>query len=173
MKGQEYTLEENYKNLLDVVNDLRKRVKSLEIQNQPGKMSTLHENIETTNKMNPLEKQNSQKAMSQENIQAANINEMNRPSKIKQSPLNPQPSETSKSMKIEFLFKDFLMPVYAESNMTIKKLITNFRIKLCNPSIKIEKYLIHPTRIEIDPTSTETLSSKGINESIKIIAVTK
>ena len=45
LKGQEYTLEENYKNLLDVVNDLRKRVKSLEIQNQPGKMLTLHANI--------------------------------------------------------------------------------------------------------------------------------
>ena len=37
LKGQEYTLEEKYKNLLDVVNDLRKRVKTLEIQNQDKK----------------------------------------------------------------------------------------------------------------------------------------
>lgn len=33
LKGQEYTLEEKYKNLLDIVNDLRKRVKNLENQN--------------------------------------------------------------------------------------------------------------------------------------------
>jgi hypothetical protein len=37
LKGHEYTLEEKYKNLLDVVNDLRKRVKILEIQNQDKK----------------------------------------------------------------------------------------------------------------------------------------
>ena len=30
LKGQEYTLEEKYKNILDVVNDLKKRIKLLE-----------------------------------------------------------------------------------------------------------------------------------------------
>ena len=37
LKAQEYTIEEKYKNLLDIVTDLRKRVKNLEMQCQGNK----------------------------------------------------------------------------------------------------------------------------------------
>lgn len=150
LKKQEYSLEEKYKNLLDVVNDLKKRVKSLEIQNQFGMMSTSHGNIQPENMMG-----------------------MNQPPMINQFSPNPQSSAPSKYMCIDFLFKDVIIGVQGKNDMTIEKLIKNFRVKLCNDNIKIEKYLIHPTRVELDPTSTETLASKGITEETKIIAVSK
>ena len=44
LKAQEYTIEEKYKNLLDIVQDLRKRVKNLEIQCQGNKGITSEKN---------------------------------------------------------------------------------------------------------------------------------
>ena len=44
LKAQEYTIEEKYKNLLDIVNDLRKRVKNLEMQNKENKEITAEKN---------------------------------------------------------------------------------------------------------------------------------
>jgi len=155
MKAQEYSLEEKYKNLLDVVNDLRKRVKSLEIQNQPGMMGpepmpNFHRNIQPTNMM-----------------------EMNQPPITSQIPPNPQTSAPSKHIYIKFLFKDIEVIVQGNDDMTVGNLIKNFRIRLCDENIKIEKYLILPTRVQLDPYSTETLASKGITEGTKIIAVRK
>ena len=76
-------------------------------------------------------------------------------------------------MNITFLIKDNLVGVQGCSTMTIEKLIKNFRIKLCADEIQVDKYIIESTNIELDPTSTGTLSSKGITGETKIIALTK
>ena len=78
-----------------------------------------------------------------------------------------------KNMLILFLIKDITIGVQGYSTMTIEKLIKNFRIKLCNDEIQVDKYIIESTNIELDPTSTEILSSKGITNDTKIIALTK
>ena len=74
---------------------------------------------------------------------------------------------------ILFQIKDITIGVQGYSTMTIEKLIKNFRCKLCNIEIQVDKYIIESTNIELDPTSTETLSSKGITQDTKIIALTK
>ena len=78
-----------------------------------------------------------------------------------------------KNMCISFLINDTLIGVQGCSTMTIEKLIKNFRCKLCNDEIQFDKFIIESTNIELDPTSTETLSSKGITQDTKIIALTK
>jgi len=82
-------------------------------------------------------------------------------------------SAASKNMSIEFLVNDNKVQVQGNNNMTIEKLIKNFKIKLCSEDVKIEKYIIQGTNIELDPTSTEKLSDKGINQNIKVIVKTK
>ena len=82
----------------------------------------------------------------------------------------PQPA---KNIYIEFYFDDVVFGVQGNSNMSIKKLIKNFRVKLCNDKIQIEKYLAYPGKIELDPNSEETLASKNITEKIKIRAIQK
>ena len=74
---------------------------------------------------------------------------------------------------IEFQINDIFIGVQGCSTMTIEKLIRNFRLKLYNDEIQVDKYIIESTNIELDPTSTETLSSKGITGETKIIALTK
>ena len=83
---------------------------------------------------------------------------------------DPRPSS---NMDILFLIKDARIGVQGYSTMTIEKLIRNFRIKLFDDEIQVDKYIIESTNIELDPTSTETLSSKGITGETKIIALTK
>ena len=77
------------------------------------------------------------------------------------------------NMNITFLIKDNLIGVQGCSTMTIEKLIRNFKSKLVFNEIQVDKYIIESTNIELDPTSTETLSSKGITGETKIIALTK
>ena len=83
-----------------------------------------------------------------------------------------QHSSTSKNFQVGFFVRDFVVGVEGHSNMTIEKLIKNFKIKLCNEDIKIRKYLVHPTGVELVPNSTETLASKGITEKTIINVVT-
>jgi hypothetical protein len=82
-------------------------------------------------------------------------------------------STASKNIKIDFLVKDNVVGVQGNNNMTIDKLIKNFKIKLCNDDIKIEKYIIQGTNAELDPTSTKKLCDKEINENAKIIVKTQ
>ena len=80
-------------------------------------------------------------------------------------------SQPAKNMSVEFFFNDVIIGVQGNSNMTIKQLIKNFRVKLCNDKIKIEKYITKQGKIELDPNSEETLASKNITENIKINAI--
>ena len=158
-------MEEKYKNLLDVVNDLRKRVKSLEIQNQSG---TIQPGMMGSGILGP-----GPMSKFHRNIQPTNMKEMNQPPITSQIPPNPQTSASSKHIDIKFLFKDIEFLVQGKNDMNVKNLIICFRIKLCDPDIKIEKYLILPTRVELDPNSIEALASKGITEGTIINAVSK
>jgi len=152
LKAQEYSLEEKYKNLLDVVNDLRQRVKSLEIQNQPGMMGSgmMGSGMIGSGMMGPG---------------------MMGPGMMSTS-YGTQHSCTSKNFVVEFFVFDTIIGVQGNSNMTIEKLIKNFKVKLCNNDIKIRKYLVHQTEVELDPHSTETLASKGITIGTTINVVT-
>ena len=76
-------------------------------------------------------------------------------------------------MSVDFLVNDNKVQVQGNNNMTIEKLIKNFRIKLCSDDIKIDKYIIEGTNTVLDPSSTEKLSDKGINQNIKVIVKTK
>jgi len=107
------------------------------------------------------------------NIQPTNMMEMNQPPITSQIPPNPQTSAPSKYIFIKFLFKDIEVIVQGKDDMTVENLIKNFRMRLCDENIRIEKYIILPTRVELDPHSTETLASKGITEGTKINAVSK
>ena len=84
---------------------------------------------------------------------------------------NPQPQTKTHNMSIKFFVNDETeIQVQGNSDMTIEQLIKNFKVKLCDPNIKIKKYLIHPSNVELDPYSIETVSSKGINENTIIAA---
>ena len=75
-------------------------------------------------------------------------------------------------INIEFEINKSKLILQTTSNTAIENLIRNFRSRLCN-EIKIDKYIIESTNIELDPTSTETLSSKGITHNTKIVVLTK
>ena len=79
----------------------------------------------------------------------------------------------SSNMVVSFLINDTIIGVQGKSDMTIEKLIRNFKIKLFNDEIQFDKFIIESTNIELDPTSTETLSSKGITDDTKIVVLTK
>ena len=79
----------------------------------------------------------------------------------------------SSIMLVSFLINDIIIGVQGKSDMTIEKLIRNFKIKLFNDEIQFDKFIIESTNIELDPTSTETLSSKGITDDTKIVVLTK
>ena len=83
---------------------------------------------------------------------------------------DPKPSS---NMVVYFLIYDNIIGVQGKSDMTIEKLIRNFKIKLFNDEIQFDKFIIESTNIELDPTSTETLSSKGITDDTKIVVLTK
>ena len=88
--------------------------------------------------------------------------------------LNTKPkSQPSKNMNIQFCINECLIGVQGKSNMSIKQLIKNFKIKLCNNKIEIEKYIALPDKIELDPNSEETLASKNITEKTTIQAIPK
>ena len=75
-----------------------------------------------------------------------------------------------KYFPVQFFIDEVIIVTQATYNMTISQLIKNFRVKLCNNNIKIDKYIMHPSNIELDPYSNETLCSKGIDENVRIIA---
>ena len=79
----------------------------------------------------------------------------------------------SSKILVSFLINDNIIGVQGKSDMTIEKLIRNFKIKLFNDEIQFDKFIIESTNIELDPTSTETLSSKGITDDTKIVVLTK
>ena len=79
----------------------------------------------------------------------------------------------SSKILVSFLINDNIIGVQGKSDMTIEKLIRNFKIKLFNDEIQFDKFIIESTNIELDPTSTETLSSKGITEDTRIVVLTK
>ena len=85
---------------------------------------------------------------------------------------NSQPT-ASKNISIPFLVKDIPIGVQGNSNMSIANLVKNFKTKLCDENINIDRYIISPLNVELDPNSTDSLASKGIAENVKIIAVTK
>ena len=76
-------------------------------------------------------------------------------------------------MVIEFNINKHKLRLQTNSETTIEELLRNFRSRLSNDEIKIDKYLIESNNIELDPTSNETLSSKGITPDTKIIVLTK
>ena len=89
---------------------------------------------------------------------------------------NPAPNSqttASKNISIPFLVKDIPIGVQGNSNMSIANLVKNFKTKLCDESINIDKYIISPLNMELDPNSTDSLASKGIAGDVKIIVVTK
>ena len=88
---------------------------------------------------------------------------------------NPKPQPPApKNMCINFLFNgETKIGVQGNDSMTIEKLIKNFRVKLCNNDIKIDKYIIHPSGKELNPNSQETLAQNGISGNIEIIANSK
>ena len=79
----------------------------------------------------------------------------------------------SSNMVVYFLINDIIIGVQGKSDMTIEKLIRNFKINLFNNEIQFDKFIIESTNIELDPTSTETLSSKGITDDTTIVVLTK
>ena len=98
-------------------------------------------------------------------------NKMNNPNP------NPIPSDNSTTFKqIEFRFidqakgDDIKVMVHSQSNMTVQKLITNFRNKLCDDSIVIKQYLLND-QITLSPNSTDTIEKYGIDENSKIKAI--
>ena len=59
--------------------------------------------------------------------------------------------------------------VQVTNEMSIKNTINNFKTKMCCDISFFKKYLIDD-KIELDPSSEETLQAKGINEHTKIMA---
>ena len=56
---------------------------------------------------------------------------------------NPQPQTKTHNMSIKFYVNDETeIQVQGNSDMTIEQLIKNFKNKLCDPNIKIKKYII-------------------------------
>ena len=174
-----FELKEQEKNLLDAVNDLRKRVKSLEIQNQTGMMGPgmmgsgmmgsgmMHDGMMGSGMMQHGMMGSS--GMMQHGMMGSSG--MMQHGMMGSSP-ETEHSSTSKNFLIEFFFKDAIIRVQGDSNMTINKLIKNFKVKLCNEDIIIKKYIILQTGVELDPNSNETLASKGITKETKISVVT-
>jgi len=172
LKAQEYSLEEKYKNLLDVVKDLRKRVKSLEIQNQPGMMGSgmmgsgmMGSGMMGSGMMGP--------GMMGSGMMGPGMmgSGMMGPGMMSTSH-GTQHLSTSKNFVVQFLVNNVIIAVQGRNDLTIEKLIKNFKVKLCNNDIKIKKYLVHQTEVELDPNSNETLASKGITGGTKINVVT-
>ena len=174
-----FELKEQEKNLLDVVNDLRKRVKSLEIQNQTGMMGSgmmgpgmMGSGMMQHGMMGSGMMQHGMmgsSGMMQHGMMGSSG--MMQHGMMGSSP-ETEHSSTSKNFLIEFFFKDAIIRVQGDSNMTINKLIKNFKVKLCNEDIIIKKYIILQTGVELDPNSNETLASKGITKETKISVVT-
>ena len=174
-----FELKEQEKNLLDAVNDLRKRVKSLEIQNQTGMMGSgmmgpgmMGSGMMQHGMMGSGMMQHGMmgsSGMMQHGMMGSSG--MMQHGMMGSSP-ETEHSSTSKNFLIEFFFKDAIIRVQGDSNMTINKLIKNFKVKLCNEDIIIKKYIILQTGVELDPNSNETLASKGITKETKISVVT-
>ena len=61
--------------------------------------------------------------------------------------------------------------VHSQSNMTIPKLISNFRNKLCDDNIIIKQYLLNDV-IPLKEHSQEKIEKYGINE-ISVIKTIK
>ena len=104
------------------------------------------------------------------------INPVPNPINPAPNPINPAPNpqpQAAHNMQIKFFFYDVEIQVQGNSNMTIQQLIKNFRTKLCSPDTKIDKYLIHPSKVELDPYSTDIITSKGIKENTIIYAIPK
>ena len=76
---------------------------------------------------------------------------------------------------IKFKVKDFggdpIFQIRGNNDISIEIIIKCFKILLCDDTIKIDKYILEPTNIELDPLSTETLISKGINELTTIVVI--
>jgi len=187
-----FELKEQEKNLLDAVNDLRKRVKSLEIQNQPGMMGSgmmgpgmMQHGMMGSGMMKHgmMESGVMQHGMMESGVmqhgmmgsgmmQHGMMGSGMMQHEMMSTSHETEHSSTSKNFIIEFFVKDSIIRVQGDSNLTINKLIKNFEVKLCNEDIRIKKYLIHPTGVELDPSSIETLASKGITDGTRINVVT-
>ena len=52
----------------------------------------------------------------------------------------------------------------------MEQLIKRFKNKLGKTDVKYHKYIIYSSKVELDPNSKETISSKGIkdNETINV-----
>ena len=62
--------------------------------------------------------------------------------------INPTPGTKptrSKNMIIQFFIKDVIIGVQGNSTMTIEKLVKNFKLKLCEEEIIVNKYLLLPS----------------------------
>ena len=81
-----------------------------------------------------------------------------------------QTESKSKNFRIIFLFRGYPVFVPAYSEMTIEKLIKQFRNNLCMNDVNILKYEIKRNNIILDPSSKETLNQNGIDDSVIIEA---
>ena len=76
---------------------------------------------------------------------------------------NMEKENSSKNLIINFIFDDNIIAVQGNSNMTIEKLIKNFRVKLCIDNFSGD-YFFEGKKIDKD--SVQTLKESGIfNES--------
>ena len=77
-------------------------------------------------------------------------------------------------IKVNDLKEDeYHLIIQGNNNMSIKHLIRGFKVLLCDDTMQIDKYILEPTNIELDPNSTETIFSQGINESTNIIVMAR
>ena len=83
---------------------------------------------------------------------------------------------TTTFKQIEFRYIDqaknenIKVMVHSQSNMTVQKLISNFRNKLCDDSIVIKQYLLNDS-IPLKDDSQEPIEKYGINEGSVIKAI--
>ena len=82
-------------------------------------------------------------------------------------------NKSSVTVDFKFIGKNeevFIIKVNASNETSIKTLINCFRIKLCDNTKVIEKYLLN-NQEELDRYSIQTISSKGINSNSIISAI--
>ena len=87
---------------------------------------------------------------------------------------NPKISQKNENFILKFIIigkneENVTINAQVINSMSIKKAINNFKTKLNKENNYIKKYLID-NKIELDPSSEETLQEKGINEKTIIMS---
>jgi hypothetical protein len=71
-----------------------------------------------------------------------------------------------KNLIINFIFDCYKIEVQGNSDMTLKKLIERFRVKLCNDNFSLDYFF---KRRKLDKDSEETLAQSGISNCDEIL----